>query len=213
MQTILWDWNGTLLDDLELSIDCINRILTERNLRPLTIESYREAFTFPVLDYYKSIGLDFEKEDFATLAAQFIKCYTGKVASCQLKYPAEELLNRFKATGKRQMILSAMHEELLQTTLKQQNIMHYFDAIAGLKDHYAASKVERGKQLVQEYQLNTGNTVLIGDTLHDYEVARVIGVDCILVADGHQSEQRLRASGAKVISSLAELNTVFQEQP
>ena len=62
INTIIWNWNGTLLDDISICINAINQLLSERNLNLLTIEKYREVFTFPVIDYYKAVAFDFEKE-------------------------------------------------------------------------------------------------------------------------------------------------------
>jgi phosphoglycolate phosphatase len=62
--SIIWDWNGTLLNDVEVAINSINRLLYDRNLVPLTLERYLDVFTFPVQDYYEVIGFDLINEPF-----------------------------------------------------------------------------------------------------------------------------------------------------
>ena len=57
-ETILWDLNGTLLNDLHVAVSIINRMLKQRDLKQLSIEQYLEVFTFPVSDYYEQIGFD-----------------------------------------------------------------------------------------------------------------------------------------------------------
>ena len=64
INTIIWDWNGTLLDDVDICIDIINELLSIRNQQPLTRSRYREIFTFPVKDYYSKAGFDFTQEPF-----------------------------------------------------------------------------------------------------------------------------------------------------
>jgi phosphoglycolate phosphatase len=205
MITVIWDWNGTLLDDIDLCIISINQLLKERNL-PLTEKNnYREIFSFPVQHYYKTLGFDFEKEDFSIPAHQFIDLYKKGFDGCAMQKYAFEVLQQFQDNGIRQFVLSAMEHEMLEKTLTKKGISEFFSDVAGLQDHYAVSKIEQGRQLIKKHQIDIHKTWLIGDTIHDFEVAAELGVNCILVADGHQSKQRLLGTGAAVIDNLSEL--------
>ena len=64
---IIWDWNGTLLDDGWLFVDVMNTILKRRKMNTITLEKYREIFGFPVKNYYIKLGFDLEKEPFEDL--------------------------------------------------------------------------------------------------------------------------------------------------
>lgn len=206
MQSIIWDWNGTLLNDLDFCISTINTLLKKRNIKLVTHDSYKAIFSFPVKDYYEAVGFDFEKEDFRIPAREFIDLYNGGVKNCSLYSAVIETLSYFKEKGIRQFVLSAMQHSTLEETLKQQGIYDYFEGVAGLSDHYANSKIERGEQLISEYKINTQKSTMIGDTIHDFEVAKKLGIGCILIADGHQSEIRLRNTGTQVLSELKELS-------
>ena len=205
MAAVIWDWNGTLLNDLEHCISTINILLKNRNLALLDNSIYREVFSFPVKDYYHKIGFDFNKEDFAIPAREFIDLYNAGVNTCPLHYSAVEVLTFFRENGFRQFVLSAMKQNMLDQTLKHHNIYNYFEGVAGLNDHYAVSKIERGQQLIQEFGIEKSGTFIVGDTIHDFEVAEELGIRCILIADGHQSEERLRNTGATVIADLKQL--------
>ena len=205
MQSIIWDWNGTLLNDLDFCITTINKLLKKRRLELVTHQSYKAVFSFPVKDYYEAIGFDFDNEDFTIPAREFIDIYNAGVKNCNLHLSAIDVLSYFKEKGIRQFVLSAMQQNMLNETLKQQGISDYFEGVAGLNDHYAASKIERGEQLISQYNINKENSTIIGDTIHDFEVAEQLGLNCILIADGHQSEERLQKTGAQVISELNKL--------
>ncbi|MBN2352282.1 MAG: hypothetical protein JXD23_06910 [Spirochaetales bacterium] len=56
--TVVWDWNGTLLNDMEACIRSMNLMLENRSLPPIDFETYRNVFTFPVIDYYRAVGID-----------------------------------------------------------------------------------------------------------------------------------------------------------
>ena len=208
MGSVIWDWNGTLLNDLDFCVSTINLLLKKRNLSLLNPDSYKELFSFPVKDYYQAIGFDFEKEDFATPAREFIDLYDNGVKNCLLHNSAIEVLTYFQNRGFRQFVLSAMKQNMLEQTLKQQNIFHFFEGVAGLNDHYATSKIQRGEQLISAFDIKKSNSWIIGDTIHDFEVAESMGIRCILIADGHQSIERLQKTGIHVIVSLQELMKV-----
>jgi phosphoglycolate phosphatase len=205
MGSVIWDWNGTLLNDLDFCVSTINMLLKKRDLPVLNNESYKEVFSFPVKDYYQLIGFDFGKEDFSIPAREFIDLYDSGVKSCVLHNSAVEVLTHFKDLGIRQFVLSAMKQNMLERTLKQQNIFHFFEGVAGLNDHYATSKIQRGEQLISEFKIEKSNSWIIGDTIHDFEVAESLGIRCVLIADGHQSEERLKTTDAKLVASLKNL--------
>ncbi len=205
MQTIIWDWNGTLLNDLDFCISTINSLLKKRDLALLNRNSYKEGFSFPVKDYYQAIGFNFEKEEFAIPAKEFIDLYDSGVKNCTLHQTAIEILSYFKEKNTRQFVLSAMQQNMLKQTLEHNSIIDFFEGVFGLDDHYAVSKIERGEQLISEFNIEKEKIWIIGDTIHDFEVAEKLGIKCILIADGHQSEERLKSTGAVVISELNEL--------
>ncbi|HDR51542.1 MAG TPA: HAD family hydrolase, partial [Mariniphaga anaerophila] len=93
-------------------------------------------------------------------------------------------------------------------TLKHNGIFHFFEGVAGLGDHYAVSKVERGRQLISQFKIEKENALIIGDTIHDFEVAQELEIRCILIADGHQSEERLKRTGALVLDNLFDLKKI-----
>jgi phosphoglycolate phosphatase len=171
----------------------------------LTLELYKEVFSFPVIDYYRKIGFDLNKESFENLSVEFIDAYNQALGSAPLAASAVRVLDHFKKTGKINIIISAMKQDMLVKSVKSKNLEGYFSAILGIDDIYAASKSHIAIEYVESHGLKVDGMVLIGDTEHDYEVAEEIGCRCILISDGHQSEQRLLATGARVVSSLDDL--------
>lgn len=202
---ILWDWNGTLLNDTELSVQTMNQMLQKRNLPPLSIAGYKDVFSFPVKDYYLKIGFDFVTEPFEIPAMEYIDLYNCKVQHCSLHEHALTVLKHFHQHGIRQFILSAMEQQTLKQCLKQQELISYFEQVSGLDNHYAASKVQSGQQLIASLNLDVNELLLIGDTVHDYEVASQLGCKCVLIANGHQSRHILESTGAPVIDQVKDL--------
>ena len=201
---ILWDFNGTLLDDVEAGIESTNVLLAARSL-PLieSVEEYRRIFGFPVIDYYKRLGFDFEKEPYEKVAHEWVELYLQNVKKSRLYDGADEALSMLKERGIDQIILSATEKNMLEEQLSSLGIRQYFSDVLGMEDVYAHGKIELGKAWIDKTR--PARAALIGDTVHDYEVARGIGVECILVAGGHQSRQKLTACGAMVLENIKEI--------
>ena len=202
---LLWDWNGTLLDDLELCVDIVNGMLERRALPALDVARYHAHFDFPVRGFYERLGFDLRGDAFVELSREFIAEFDARRLEAQLHAGVDELLTRVTASGRAQSILSAHRQVTLHEIVALQGIDRHFSTMAGLDDAHAHGKIDRGHALVRELDLPPESFILVGDTLHDLEVARALGIDCVLVARGHHAAERLRASGAHVVVDLREL--------
>lgn len=207
---IIWDWNGTLLNDVDYCRRIINRILVENQLPKLSLNKYREIFTFPVQDYYKEAGLDFSKTSFEVLGKDFIDEYEFKKLTCSLHDNALEVLSSIHKAGIGQSVLSAYLHENLVKILDHYNLTKYFDNVIGLDNIYAGSKTHLGLSLVEKLKLPKDEILFIGDTLHDAEVAKAMGVNCILIANGHQVKEKLVLNNSVVLENLIQLQNILK---
>jgi len=202
---VIWDWNGTLLDDAWLCRDIMNGMLRRRDMPTLTEERYRDLFDFPVIDYYRRVGFDFERESFEELGTEFIVEYERRRLEAGLQEGARETLETLRRRGVTQSVLSAYKQNTLEEMVSYFGLRDYFLALIGLNDHYAAGKLENARQWIARLDYGPHEVMLIGDTVHDHEVAREIGVDCVLLACGHHSEEKLKTCGVPVLNSLGSL--------
>jgi phosphoglycolate phosphatase len=207
---IIWDWNGTLLDDISICLDSMNSMLALRRLPQLTADHYRSVFTFPVAQYYRSIGFDFDNESFDTVAMEFMDRYFSRLPAATLHEGAENLLEFIRSSDIRQCILSAMEHQALAESVKKLGIQKYFSRILGIDDHFAHGKSAIARRLLDEAGIPSGEVLLVGDTLHDHEIADDLGCHCVLIAHGHQSRERLIASGRQVFNDFSELKDYLQ---
>ncbi|MDR1002511.1 MAG: HAD hydrolase-like protein [Oscillospiraceae bacterium] len=201
---IIWDFNGTLLDDMEAGIKSENVLLQRRNM-PLieSEEQYRAAFCFPVIDFYKKLGYDFSRESYSELACEWTEQYIKFSADAKLFPYVPTILGMIQQTGARQIILSASEQTLLRGQVEKLGILEYFDTVLGLDNNHALDKTAIAKQWVAEEKPQ--KMLLIGDTSHDMEVAESIGADCLLIANGHQSYNYLKERGATLLGTICEV--------
>lgn len=171
----------------------------------LSLKRYREIFTFPIKDYYAAAGVDFSRNPFEIIGKEWADIYETRKHEADLFSSVENVLRRVKELGIKQYILSAYMKKELHEIIEKHRLSGYFEEIYGLNDVYAHSKLELGFALVEKLGSGKQSAVLVGDTLHDFEVSREMGVDCILVASGHQSRERLETAGIPVFQSINDL--------
>ena len=199
---IIWDWNGTLFNDVELCVDVLNGLLFQRNLPAFSIEAYKDIFTFPVKDYYAKAGLDLEKYSFEELGKEWMSEYETRRLEGKLFSSTEKVLQIINSNGIEQSILSAYKQDTLLELVNHFKLRHFFTHLTGLDHIYATSKLDLGKDLMKKLNHLNSNVLLVGDTVHDFEVAQAMNAGCILVADGHQSKEKLIECGVDVFDNL-----------
>ena len=194
---ILWDWNGTLLDDTEAALATLNEMIMVRGGQPIGMEFYRDHFAFPVRPFYDKIGIVAHDEDeWNGIAHEYHEVY-GRQPK-KLNPLAVAALEMAKEAGCRQSIVSALRQDLLEADMARNDVTKYFERICGSDNLDGASKLDRARDLLAELSVPHSpfpipRFVLIGDALHDKEVADALGIECILCAQGSHAAWRLRA--------------------
>jgi phosphoglycolate phosphatase len=201
---VIWDWNGTLLDDAWLCVEILNGMLARRGLPAVTEDHYREGFSFPVVKVYAAMGLDVTAREFEKTSYEYIEAYQARRSECRLHDGATEAMKAFQRACIGQSILSAYRQDMLDSVIREMGIGEYFQKLAGNSNIFAASKVEYGRTLVADMGIPKSEIVMIGDTEHDYEVASELGIRCILVSCGHSSRERLEKLKATVVGTVGE---------
>ena len=203
--TIIWDWNGTLLDDIDICIDTINALLSKYKKKSISKESYKNLFTFPVQNYYNKLGFNNSLENFKQIANEFISEYNSRLPSCQLFPGVKENLHYFSELGYKQTIISAMEQGILIKSVQDKGIEDFFQSILGLSNNLADSKAIIAKKFVEKSNLDPKKTWFIGDTSHDFEVSQECGCNHVLIANGHQNYERLTSITEAVVKKLSEV--------
>lgn len=203
---VIWDWNGTLLDDTSAALNALNVILTRRNLRPLSLAEYRETFAFPTVKFYESLGIELNDD----ISREFHEAYYSFPA--KLNSEACAAVNYLAEKGIGQSILSALRQDHLE-----KDVRCYFggsicfDHIVGSDNLDGGTKFERGEYLLKTLKdegLSPEDIVMIGDAIHDKEVADALGVKCLLVSVGGHSHHRLSAHAPTFPSLLSAVHSL-----
>ena len=207
--SIIWDWNGTIVDDAFVFIKIMNSFLNERGLPLISLKDYQRFFVFPVKNYYINLGFDFTKESFEALSHEFISEYKKAMFSPGLVNGVRSLISSLNKEKITQAIVSAQENNLLKKAVNYYKLNKSFVCIQGTDNYKAVGKIDIAQKVFNTHLKSSKKTILIGDTEHDAEVAMALCIDCCLVSYGHSSKERLEKTGFPVVSSVSELQTML----
>ncbi len=209
-RSVIWDWNGTLADDVEASLLATNDILKDYGKPPITMEQYYRYMDTPISRFYSHL-FDLSEVTMEQIGLAFAAYYPRYFD--RLHTGAEALLRKIQASGIPQIILSSSHRDAVERDILRFGIRDCFTEIVAADDQLAAGKAERGQQWLASQEIPPEYMVVIGDTLHDNEKDCSMGTDCILCAIGHQCESDLRTAGVPVVTDFSQLESLLWKMP
>jgi phosphoglycolate phosphatase len=201
---IIWDWNGTLLNDTSLCTQILNESLRKRDIPEITVQQYKQKFLFPIKTFYESIGFDFDKEPFENSNNEFNAGFVDQFKSLALQPFAKDTIIKFSEKKITQTILSASRQDRLKEQVNFFDITQYLQHVVGTNNLYAHGKEYEGEKLLLTLDIPAEETIIIGDTLLDSSVAKYLKIDCALVSNGHNDIKRLKETGAFTFSDIKE---------
>ncbi|MCH6468620.1 HAD family hydrolase [Sinomonas terrae] len=185
VDAVCWDWNGTLLDDVDIARAAMNAVLEERRLPVLSDQhAYRNAFAFPIKGFYARLGIT--DADFRLAASRYLELFAAQIGQAQLQAEARATLAAISSLGLKQVLISATIESTLRQQLAPHNVAGHFTHILGIADAYAASKADVVAGWLETSGHDPRRVLMIGDTNHDEEIAEDLNVRFLRFARGHQ---------------------------
>ena len=202
---IVFDWNGTLIDDAWIFVDILNVLLKKRNLNQVDLIEYQEMFRFPLSQFYQNLGFDVSSDAFNILKEDFVVEYNKRQFLAHLYPDTVNTLNEIKSHNIQLSILSASNQKILRSLTNFHSINHFFLHILGVNNYEAVGKENLGFKLLNNLSESKCEIAMVGDTDLDYKISQKLGIDCILISRGHQTHKRLSALGCPVVHSLTDL--------
>ena len=198
---VIWDWNGTVLDDLDVSLDAVNDMLERRGIKTIDKETYYEYLDTPIIKFYQR-ALGREDVPFDEISREFNDYYRKNIHRTALTKGVREVIEELKHRGIPQMIISASHISYIEAQVKELGLEGCFEKIIAAEDYVAGSKVERAVKYMDGVKAYRTGRLVVGDTLHDYEMAKSLDARCILLTSGHEGEKKLKRTDALVVDTL-----------
>jgi phosphoglycolate phosphatase len=204
-KTIIWDWNGTLLNDVDYNINVVNIMLKRRGLRILARDEYRMLEKVPIKQFYINIGINITNDNvFSEIIKEYWIIYNDNYIQLELNENAENILQKIQENGIKNYLLSLTYNKELIKQIDLFDIKGCFERIIGSNDSEVRNKIDKAKELIEKEKINIKEALLIGDVINDYEVAEKFGMRYILYSNGHQKIDRNKKF--IVIENLDEIN-------
>lgn len=214
---IVWDWNGTLFDDVEAVVAASNAAFAEIDLPPLTVRQYREQYRVPVVDFYRELmGRAPSPEEWLRMDASFHSHYEALRDSCGLAAGVESLLTAWSGEALRSQSLLSMygHDDLLPL-VRRLGLERHFVRVEGRVS--TSGVTGKAEHLVRHLDALSGDgitaarTVLIGDVVDDARAAAHVGAHAVLYSGGSHARSELERVGVPVADTLAQAVAYAQE--
>lgn len=203
---VVWDWNGTLLDDNDAVLASVNAVCAEFGRDPVELDEWRGLYTRPIVhSYERLLGRALSKTDWAALDLRYHHSYRELLHTCRLTAGAPEALRHWHSAGNTQSLLSMWFHDELVPLITEYELADYFARVDGLRDRIGGgSKDTHLAQHLAALELDPSDVVLIGDVLDDARAAEHVGAHCILVTTGMTTGEALRGNGYPVVDSIPE---------
>ncbi|WP_144122449.1 HAD family hydrolase [Catellatospora sichuanensis] len=198
---LVWDWNGTLLDDVGLLVAAVNAALAAVGGAPVSVAEHRTRYRRPIRAYYEGrLGRALADDEFGVMCATFDDAYEAGVADCPLAPDAVACLDSWP--GGQSLLSLAEHPHLIQE-VTWRGLLGRFLLVEGRPVRSRAGKAELLARHLDTLRLAGSPVVLIGDSDDDHAAAQEAGVGCVLYAHGYIDRARLERTGAPVAETLA----------
>ncbi|MDR1146394.1 MAG: HAD family hydrolase [Verrucomicrobiales bacterium] len=203
---IIFDWSGTLVDDLPAVLDATNKIFTHYGRPPLTLTEFREKFCLPFTEFY---ARHLPEAAMTEIDRNFTDAFKLLEADTPLLPHAKELLDYCRAAGRKLFLLSSIHAEHYAAQAPRLGLATYFTkACVQVRD-----KREVIHALLAEFDLDPRATLFVGDMEHDIATARHGGVASCAVLTGYNTPAMLQAAAPDLLfNDLRELQEYLVRQ-
>jgi phosphoglycolate phosphatase-like HAD superfamily hydrolase len=204
---LVWDWNGTLLDDLDLVVAATNASLASMGGPSVTADEHRRDFCRPLTTYYSNVlGRQITTEEFANLDRAFHDAYRAGLPKCRLAIDALTAIGSW--SGSQSLLSMFFHHELVPV-VERHGLVEHLRRVDGLRDPVGGgSKAPHLRAHLAALSVMGEECVLIGDSVDDAEAASAVGARIVLYAGGITEASRLRATGLPVAKTLVEAVTL-----
>jgi phosphoglycolate phosphatase-like HAD superfamily hydrolase len=200
---LVWDWNGTLLDDLTLVVDATNASLAGVGGPRVTAKEHRRDFRRPISAYYEHVlRRPITLAEFGFLDRAFHDAYRAGLPACELAVDALAAIAQWRGT---QSLLSMWFHQELVPTVAERGLTAHLSRVDGLRDSVGGGpKAPHLRAHLSALGMRGEDCVLIGDSVDDAEAAVTVGARVVLYRGGFTDDDRLVATGAPVAATLVE---------
>jgi phosphoglycolate phosphatase-like HAD superfamily hydrolase len=202
---LVWDWNGTLLDDLGIVLEAVNRSIADFGVGAITADDYRDHYTRPVRRFYDRLfGRVIDDEEWLRLNTGFHEAYFELALEVDLAPSAHEAMDILEEAGWGQSLLSMSPQDWLEGIVGRLGLTERFELVDGLSGPTGGLKAVHLEDHLGVLGVEGESVVVVGDTPDDVAAARHVGATPILFHGGSHHMESLEAEGVPIAETVVE---------
>jgi phosphoglycolate phosphatase-like HAD superfamily hydrolase len=203
---IVWDWNGTLLDDSTATYRAACEVFAAYRLPAVSLAAYRAAYTRPIQTFYARLfGREISPVEFAGMDDEFHAAYARAMAEVTLTEGARDALRDWREGGGSQSLLSMFRHAELMELVRRFDVELEFTRIDGLVGPGGGRKAAHLTAHLAAQGLDPGDVLLVGDSLDDAAAATEVGAHCVLFNGGYHARPALSEAGVPIADTMPEV--------
>jgi phosphoglycolate phosphatase-like HAD superfamily hydrolase len=206
MRHVIWDWNGTLFDDLDITVEAVNASLAELGAPAIDADGYRDHYTRPVhIFYQRLLERPVTADEWRQIDKTFHDTYRRALPRADLAFDALDALESVAARGWGQSILSMWWHDELVPFVGRRGLDRFMTRVDGNRGDAGETKhihLERHLEDLGISELGADAFLVVGDSLDDAQSAIHAGVPSVLYDGGAHHRSELEAAGVPVVDSL-----------
>jgi len=205
MKNIIFDWSGVVRETVASQLWIINKIFERWGVGAISLEEFRENWEQPYTLFYKRyVPEGYSEKDQAKMYKELV-LDKDCPKSCEIPEMVE-LIRTLKSNGAFLAVVSSDLSETLLAEVKEWGLENIFNEIVT----HADDKLEAVNKIIKDNHLNRGETCFIGDSNHEIDVARTMGIKSIAVTWGFTSRNKLKAKNPDyIVDEPGELSTIL----
>ena len=203
IKNVIFDWSGTLSDDLTPVYHASMLIFKKLGKKQISLEEYRHEFTLPYMNFWNKYFPKIKKENIDKLFSKFIY----EVEKPKLYKGVEKLIEKLHLKKKKMIIISSHPQKKLISEVKSYDFYNFFKEINGS----VHNKTEIILEILKRNNFNPSETIYVGDMTHDIDAGKKAGVTTVAVDWGYQLKEKLISKNPDyIVSNIADLNKLLQ---
>lgn len=202
---LVWDWNGTLLDDLPIVVEAVNRSIGVFGLNPIGADDYRDHYTRPVRHFYDRLfGRKVSDEEWLRLNTSFHETYFHLASDVDLAPGARDAIAQLHEAGWTQSLLSMSPQDWLDKIVDRLKLTEWFEIVDGISGPTGGLKAVHLEEHLERLRIEGSAAVVVGDTPDDVAAARHVGAQPVLFHGGSHHLEVLEAQGVPIAETIPE---------
>ncbi len=202
---VVWDWNGTLFDDLHIVVDAVNASLAAVGASPIDADGYRTHYGRPVRRFYERLlGRPLSEREWSTMEDTFHQAYRRSLDRASLTADAGQAVAAVAEAGASQSILSMWWHDELVPFVTRFGLHTAMVRVDGTRHDASDTKAEHLRAHIAALGIDGDGVLMVGDALDDARAAAAVDVPCVLYDGGSHHRHELEAAGVPVAASLLE---------